>query len=109
MWQRKSAGDFYHEWSSGKTGVPSLEDGKHLSELNLNLVRKIAKIDPSRGDELMYEMIEAGLSTKMLRSEWRAVRSLSKKSLISCDPQDMRYAAFNERKGRLMWSIGLSS
>ena len=75
LWQRKSAGDFYHEWSSGKTGVPSLEDGKHLSELNLNLVRKIAKIDPSRGDELMYEMIEAGLSTKMLRSEWRAVRS----------------------------------
>lgn len=75
LWQRKSAGDFYHEWSSRKTGVPSLEDGKHLSELNLNLVRKIAKIDPSRGDELMYEMIEAGLSTKMLRSEWRAVRS----------------------------------
>lgn len=75
LWQRKSAGDFYYEWSSGKTGVPSLEDGKHLSELNLNLVRKIAKIDPSRGDELMYEMIEAGLSTKMLRSEWRAVRS----------------------------------
>lgn len=32
---------------AGKTGVPSLEDGKHLSELNLNLVRKIAKIDPS--------------------------------------------------------------
>ena len=75
LWQRKSAGDFYHEWSSGKTGVPSLEDGKHLSELNLNLVRKIAKIDPSRGDELMYEMIDAGLSTKMLRNEWRAVRS----------------------------------
>lgn len=75
LWQRKSAGDFYLEWASGKTGVPSLEDGKHLSELNLNLVRKIAKIDPSRGDELMYEMIEAGLSTKMLRSEWRAVRS----------------------------------
>ena len=136
LWQRKSAGDFYHEWSSRKTGVPSLEDGKHLSELNLNLVRKIAKIDPSRGDELMYEMIEAGLSTKMLRSEWRAVRAmrtarvsamlrkrvmpmqleerfhapirrLSKKSLISCDPQDMRFAAFSERKGRLIWPIGL--
>lgn len=27
------------------------------------------------GDELMYEMIDAGLSTKMLRNEWRAVRS----------------------------------
>lgn len=75
LWQRKSAGDFYHEWASGKRGVPSLEDGKHLSELNLNLVRKIAKIDPFRGDELMYEMIDAGLSTKMLRNEWRAVRS----------------------------------
>lgn len=75
LWQRKSAGDFYLEWASGKTGVPSLEDGKHLSELNLNLVRKITKIDPSRGDELMYEMIDAGLSTKMLRNEWRAVRS----------------------------------
>ena len=75
LWQRKSAGDFYHEWARGKTGVPSLEDGKHLSELNLNLVRKIAKIDPFRGDELMYEMIDAGLSTKMLRNEWRTVRN----------------------------------
>lgn len=36
-------------------------------------------------------------------------RGLSKKSLMSCDRQDTRYAAFNERKGRLMWSIGLSS
>lgn len=75
LWQRKSAGDFYHEWAAGKPDVPSLADGKHLSELNLNLVRKIAKIDPSRGDELMYEMIDAGLSTKMLRNEWRTVRS----------------------------------
>ena len=123
MWQRKSAGDFYHEWSSGKTGVPSLEDGKHLSELNLNLVRKIAKIDPSRGDELMYEMIEAGLSTRTARASamlrkrvmpmqleerfHAPIRRLSKKSLISCDPQDMRFAAFSERKGRLIWPIGL--
>ena len=35
------------------------------------------------------------------------IRRLSKKSLISCDPQDMRFAAFSERKGRLIWPIGL--
>ena len=37
------------------------------------------------------------------------IRRLSKKSLISCDPQDMRFAAFSERKERLIWSIGVDS
>ena len=75
LWHRKSAGDFYKRWADGKEDAPTLADGEGLSEDNLNFVRKIAKIDPSRGDELMYEMIDSGLSTKMLRNEWRAVRS----------------------------------
>lgn len=75
LWHRKSAGDFYKRWADGKEDAPTLAEGERLSEDNLNLVRKIAKIDPSRGDELMYEMIDDGLSTKMLRNEWRAVRS----------------------------------
>lgn len=75
IWHRKSAGDFYVEWARGRDGAPALADGERLSEDNLNLVRKIAKADPGRGDELMAEMVDKGLSTKELRREWREVRS----------------------------------
>lgn len=75
IWHRKSAGDFYVEWARGRDDAPALADGERLSEDNLNLVRKIAKADPGRGDELMAEMVDRGLSTKELRREWREVRS----------------------------------
>jgi ATP-dependent DNA helicase PIF1 len=73
LWHRKSAGDFYREWAKGKD-APLLADGEKLSEENLNIVRKIAKLDPERGDELMDEMVREGLSTKELRKEWREQR-----------------------------------
>lgn len=73
LWHRKSAGDFYREWAKGKD-APALADGERLSEENLNIVRKIAKIDPERGDELMDAMVQHGLSTKELRREWRELR-----------------------------------
>lgn len=73
LWHRKSAGDFYREWAKGKD-APLLADGEKLSEENLNIVRKIAKLDPERGDELMDEMVREGLSTKELRREWRERR-----------------------------------
>ncbi len=75
LWHRKSAGDFYNEWAAGRDDVPALADGERLSEDNLNLVRKIAKVDPGRGDELMAEMVDKGLSTKRLRGEWHEARS----------------------------------
>lgn len=71
LWHRKSAGDFYCGWADGREGAPKLAEGSHLSEDNLNLVRKIAKIDGARGDELMGELVESGLSTKELRRELR--------------------------------------
>ena len=43
LWHRKSAGDFYKKWADGKSDVPSLAEGEHLSELNLDLVRKMPK------------------------------------------------------------------
>lgn len=70
---RDGAGDFYREWAKGKD-APLLADGEKLSEENLNIVRKIAKLDPERGDELMNEMVREGLSTKELRKEWRELR-----------------------------------
>lgn len=73
LWHRKSAGDFYREWAKGKD-APELADGERLSEENLNIVRKIAKIDPERGDELMGAMVQQGMSTKELRREWRERR-----------------------------------
>ena len=73
LWHRKSAGDFYSAWSKGKD-VPPLAEGSRLSENNLNLVRKIAKVDSSRGDELMMSMVDTGLSTKELGREWRELR-----------------------------------
>lgn len=75
FWHRKSAGDFYTSWAESRPGAPALEEGRHLSEDNLNIVRKIAKVDAARGDELMAEMVENGLSTNELRREWRALRA----------------------------------
>lgn len=74
LWHRKSAGDFYKSWALRNEGAPALEDGDGLSENNLNYVRKIAKVDEGRADELMREMVESGLSTNELRDEWRKVR-----------------------------------
>lgn len=39
LWHRKSAGDFYKKWADGKSDVPSLAEGEHLSELNLHIWR----------------------------------------------------------------------
>ena len=74
LWHRKSAGDFYNKWAARQENAPSLAEGSRLSEENLNLVRKIYAKDPERGDELMREIVENGLSTKMLRHEWRNLR-----------------------------------
>lgn len=71
LWHRRSAGDFYRAWASRHPDAPELGDAQHLSEDNLNLVRKISQVDAERGDELMREMIERGLSTKRLRAELR--------------------------------------
>lgn len=78
LWHRKSAGDFYSEWKAANPGAPALADGEGLSEDNLNLVRKIAKVDAGRADALMSEMVAGGLSTKELRREWREMRPASK-------------------------------
>ncbi len=78
LWHRKSAGDFYAEWAEGKPDAPPLAEGNRLSEDNLNLVRKIAKINPNRGDELMHSMVNEGLSTKALRREWGELRGKGK-------------------------------
>ncbi len=75
LWHRKSAGDFYAKWAEGRHDAPTLAAGEGLSEENLNLVRKIAKVAPERADELMGEMVGGGLSTKELRREWREVRA----------------------------------
>ena len=82
LWHRKSAGDFYSAWSKGKD-VPPLAEGSRLSENNLNLVRKIAKVDSSRGDELMMSMVDTGLSTKELGREWRELRRKESKDAFS--------------------------
>lgn len=74
LWHRKSAGDFYSKWAEGRPDAPPLAEGSSLSEDNLNLVRKIAKVDPNRGEELMHSMVKDGLSTKELRREWRETR-----------------------------------
>ena len=71
LWHRKSAGDFYRAWASRHPDAPELGAAQHLSEDNLNLVRKISAYDAARGDDLMHEMIERGLSTKRLRAELR--------------------------------------
>lgn len=78
LWHRKSAGDFYTEWAGGRADAPTLAESEALSEENLNLVRKIAKVDAARGDVLMGEMVENGLSTKDLRREWREARATSR-------------------------------
>ena len=75
LWHRKSAGDFYSKWAAQQEGAPSLSDGSTLSEDNLNLVRKIYAKNQERGDELMRELVENGLSTKALRQEWRDLRA----------------------------------
>ncbi len=75
LWHRKSAGDFYTEWAGGRADAPTLAESEALSEENLNLVRKIAKVDAARGDVLMGEMVENGLSTKDLQREWREARA----------------------------------
>lgn len=74
LWHRKSAGDFYKEWAASRVDAPALSNGERLSEDNLNLVRKISKVDAERGNELMGKMVKEGLSTKELRSEWREHR-----------------------------------
>ncbi len=74
LWHQKSAGDFYNAWSDGREDAPSLADGDSLSESNLNLVRKIAKVDAERADELMQKMVGERMSTKELRREWSDLR-----------------------------------
>lgn len=74
LWHKKSAGDFYKSWAAGRPDAPVLSD--RISEENINLIRKIAKEDPARGDELM-ESLAAGFSpsTGELRREWRRFRA----------------------------------
>ena len=84
LWHRKSAGDFYKEWAESRDGAPTLAAGDGLSEENLNLVRKISKVDEGRGDELMRRMVdEGGLSTKELRREWREARGAARGAVPS--------------------------
>lgn len=73
LWHKKSAGDFYKSWAAGRPYAPAL-DG--IPEENINLVRKIAKEDPARDDELMESVATgSGPSTEELRHEWRRLRA----------------------------------
>ena len=71
LWRRKRAGDFYRAWASAHPAAPALGDAPGLSVDSLNAIQKISQIDAARGDELMHELTERGLSPKRLRAELR--------------------------------------
>lgn len=71
LWRRKRAGDFYRAWASMHPAAPELGKTPNLSVDGLDTIRKISQIDAARADELMYELIDRGLSPKRLRAELR--------------------------------------
>lgn len=71
LWRRKGAGEFYRAWASAHPDAPELGKAPNLSVDGLNMIHRISRLDPGRGDELMYELIERGLSPKRLRAELR--------------------------------------
>ena len=71
LWRRKGAGEFYRAWASAHPGAPELGKAPNLSVDGLNMIHRISRLDPTRGDELMYELIDRGLSPKRLRAELR--------------------------------------
>lgn len=93
LWHRKSAGDFYNAWASNRENVPTLAAGDKLSEDNLNLVRKITKANPDRGNELMEKIISEGLSTQELRKEWRETRKAKTAPVGNENVPDKQHAA----------------
>lgn len=59
LWHRKSAGDYYGEYRKGHPDAPELGEA-HLTEENINLVRKIEKeggLSPEERDRLMARLM----------------------------------------------------
>lgn len=80
LWHRKSAGDFYAHWAESRPDAPTLAEGEGLSENGLNIIRKMAKVDSARADELMGEMVRHSLSSNDLLREWREMRAAAKRA-----------------------------
>ena len=74
LWRRKRAGDFYRAWASVHPGAPALGKTGNMSVDGLDTIRKISELDAARGDELMRELIDRGVSPKLLRAELRERR-----------------------------------
>lgn len=94
--------------------IASRSENPYISRFAVELGVTVAEIeDLLTGKEAMRTarasaMLRKRVMPMQLEERFHApIRRLSKKSLISCDPQDMRFAAFSERKGRLIWPIGL--